>query len=141
VAIESVPASAGGRAGDRPAVRIDFGYGRTDVSSFPRAAWLRSVRTVLTTTPTERFAYLDGRGVPELHEALTDYLNRVRGTSARPENAARRGLIVQGVAQYRLSPVGPGGLIFGYATLTERAIVDGVGVLADAVADIRSPQR
>jgi GntR family transcriptional regulator / MocR family aminotransferase len=86
VAVESVPAQAGRRTGGRPAVRIDFGYGRTDVSSFPRAAWLRSVRTVLTTTPNERFAYLDGRGVPELHEALTDYLNRVRGTSTRPEN-------------------------------------------------------
>lgn len=67
-------------------VRVDFGYGRTDVSRFPRAAWLRSVRAVLTTTPNERFAYLDGRGVPELHEALCDYLNRVRGTSAVPGN-------------------------------------------------------
>jgi GntR family transcriptional regulator/MocR family aminotransferase len=65
---------------------IDFGYGRTDVSTFPRAAWLRSARTVLTTAPNDRFAYLDGRGVPELHDALTDYLNRVRGTAARPEH-------------------------------------------------------
>jgi GntR family transcriptional regulator/MocR family aminotransferase len=56
------------------------------VSTFPRAAWLRSARTVLTATPNERFGYTDGRGVPELHEALADYLNRVRGTSARPEN-------------------------------------------------------
>ncbi|MBO2446362.1 PLP-dependent aminotransferase family protein [Actinomadura barringtoniae] len=67
-------------------LRIDFGYGRTDVSQFPRAAWLRSVRTVLATAPNDRFAYLDGRGVPELHEALCDYLNRVRGTSAVPGN-------------------------------------------------------
>ncbi|MEW9553963.1 PLP-dependent aminotransferase family protein [Nonomuraea sp. NPDC050783] len=64
--------------------RVDFGYGRTDVSQFPRAAWLRSVRTVLTTTPNDRFAYLDGRGVPELHQALCEYLNRVRGTLAVP---------------------------------------------------------
>ncbi|MDL4814429.1 MocR-like pyridoxine biosynthesis transcription factor PdxR [Actinomadura opuntiae] len=71
----------------RPAARrVDFGYGRTDVSHFPRAAWLRSIRTVLTTTPNDRFAYLDGRGVPELHEALCDYLNRVRGTSSAPGN-------------------------------------------------------
>ncbi len=70
-----------------PAVRrVDFGFGRTDVSQFPRAAWLRSVRTVLTTTPNDRLAYLDGRGVPELHQALCDYLNRVRGTSADPAN-------------------------------------------------------
>jgi GntR family transcriptional regulator / MocR family aminotransferase len=32
---------------DEQAPRIDFGYGRADVSSFPRAAWLRSVRRVL----------------------------------------------------------------------------------------------
>lgn len=71
----------------QPAARkVDFGYGRTDVSQFPRAAWLRSVRTVLTTTPNDRFAYLDGRGVPELHQALCDYLNRVRGTSSTPSN-------------------------------------------------------
>ncbi|MDA0637375.1 PLP-dependent aminotransferase family protein, partial [Nonomuraea sp. MCN248] len=63
-----------------------FGYGRTDVSRFPRAAWLRSVRAVLTTTPNDRFAYLDGRGVPELREALCDYLNRVRGTSCVPDH-------------------------------------------------------
>lgn len=78
--VEAAPAA-------QPAVRrVDFGYGRTDVSQFPRAAWLRSVRTVLTTTPNDRFAYLDGRGVPELHEALCDYLNRVRGTSSAPGN-------------------------------------------------------
>jgi GntR family transcriptional regulator / MocR family aminotransferase len=85
VAVESGAVSAAA-AVSSPDFRIDFGYGRTDVSAFPRTAWLRSARTVLTTTPNDRFAYLDGRGVPELHDALTDYLNRVRGTAARPEN-------------------------------------------------------
>jgi GntR family transcriptional regulator / MocR family aminotransferase len=98
VAVEFAPASAGAQTTGRPAFAIDFGYGRTDVSAFPRAAWLRSVRTVLTTTPNERFAYLDGRGVPELHEALTGYLNRVRGTSARPENVVVCSGYGQGVA-------------------------------------------
>ncbi|MEV5741864.1 PLP-dependent aminotransferase family protein [Microbispora rosea] len=78
--------------------RIDFGYGRTDVSQFPRAAWLRSVRTVLTTTPNDRFAYLDGRGVPELRQALCDYLNRVRGTLAVPGNVVVCNGYGQGVA-------------------------------------------
>jgi GntR family transcriptional regulator/MocR family aminotransferase len=86
----SMAASAGAGSAapvTRPAARsVDFGYGRTDVSQFPRAAWLRSVRTVLTTTPNDRFAYLDGRGVPELHRALCEYLNRVRGTSCVPGN-------------------------------------------------------
>ncbi len=75
--------------------RIDFGYGRADVSQFPRAAWLRSIRRVLTEAPSERFGYLSGHGMPELREALADYLNRVRGTSARPENV----VICNGYAQ------------------------------------------
>ncbi|MEU7748916.1 PLP-dependent aminotransferase family protein [Nonomuraea sp. NPDC049158] len=75
--------------------RIDFKYSKPDVSQFPRAAWLRSIRKVLNETPNRRLAYLDGRGTAELREALADYLNRVRGTSARPENM----LVCNGFAQ------------------------------------------
>ena len=76
-------------------LRIDFRYGRPDVSAFPRAAWLRSLRTVLAHTSNERLVYLDGRGAPELRAALAEYLNRSRGTAADPENI----LIVNGFAQ------------------------------------------
>ena len=55
--------------------------------------------------------------------------------------AAGRGLRVQGVAQYRLSADGPGGLIFGYATLSESAIAEGVALLAEAVGDVRTRGR
>ena len=75
--------------------RIDFKYSRPDVSQFPRAAWLRSIRKVLNETPHLSFAYLDGRGADELRIALADYLNRVRGTCATPENM----LICNGFAQ------------------------------------------
>ncbi|WP_344239390.1 PLP-dependent aminotransferase family protein [Kribbella hippodromi] len=75
--------------------RIDFRYSRPDVSQFPRAAWLRSVRRVLNETPYDSLAYLDGRGTIELRTSLADYLNRVRGTAARPENL----LICNGFAQ------------------------------------------
>ena len=68
----------------RPAV--DFGYGRGNLAAFPRAAWLRSVRRVLTETPDERLGYLDGRGAVELRSALAAYLNRVRGTNADPRD-------------------------------------------------------
>jgi GntR family transcriptional regulator/MocR family aminotransferase len=95
VAVESTSAPAGRRDEGAPKFKVDFGYGRTDVSSFPRAAWLRSVRTVLTTTPNDRFAYHDGYGVPELREALTEYLNRVRGTSAEAGNV----IVCNGYAQ------------------------------------------
>src|SRR4029077_18125963 len=67
----------------RPA--IDLSYGRADVSSFPRAAWLRSIRAALADAPNEGFGYLSGRGVPQLRTAMAGYLNRVRGTVADPE--------------------------------------------------------
>ncbi|HEY2319996.1 MAG TPA: PLP-dependent aminotransferase family protein [Solirubrobacteraceae bacterium] len=77
----------GPRAGPaRPAGPVvDFGYGRANVGAFPRAAWLRSVRRVLTEAPDDRLGYLDGRGATELRSALAAYLNRVRGTSATRE--------------------------------------------------------
>jgi GntR family transcriptional regulator/MocR family aminotransferase len=77
----------------RPAV--DFGYGRGNLAAFPRAAWLRSVRRVLTEAPDDRLGYLDGRGAIELRSALAAYLNRVRGTLADPETI----LITNGYAQ------------------------------------------
>lgn len=65
-----------------PPFRIDFRYGRPDVSQFPRQAWLRSLRRVLNEAPNDRLSYLDHRGALELREALAGYLNRVRGTAA-----------------------------------------------------------
>jgi GntR family transcriptional regulator / MocR family aminotransferase len=74
---------------------VDFGYGRCNLAAFPRAAWLRSVRRVLTEAADERLGYLDGRGAVELRSALADYLNRVRGTNANPETI----VITNGYAQ------------------------------------------
>ena len=78
-----------------PSITIDFGYGRADVANFPRAAWLRSIRRVLTEAPNDRFGYPSGAGLPELRQALADYLNRVRGTVARPDDI----VICNGYAQ------------------------------------------
>ncbi len=78
-----------------PRAVVDFGYGRGDLASFPRAAWLRSVRRVLTEAPADRFGYLDGRGALELRTALAAYLNRVRGTRADPDTI----LITNGYGQ------------------------------------------
>jgi GntR family transcriptional regulator/MocR family aminotransferase len=74
---------------------VDFGYGRANIPAFPRAAWLRSVRTVLTETPDERLGYLDGHGTIELRQALAEYLNRVRATAAVADNV----VITNGYAQ------------------------------------------
>ena len=78
-----------------PEIRINFAYGRPDVTQFPRAVWLRSVRRVLDDAPNDRLTYLDRRGAPELRVALAAYLNRVRGTTADGE----RIVVCNGFAQ------------------------------------------
>jgi GntR family transcriptional regulator/MocR family aminotransferase len=93
--VNAEPSSERARPTDYKPPRIDFRYSRPDVSQFPRAAWLRSIRRVLNEAPHLSFAYLDGRGTLELREALADYLNRVRGTSAKAEDM----LICNGFAQ------------------------------------------
>jgi GntR family transcriptional regulator/MocR family aminotransferase len=85
VAAGPAPTAAALRPAGEPKPAIDLSYGRADVSSFPRAAWLRSIRGALTDAPNEVFGYLTGRGVPQLRTALAGYLNRVRGTVAEPD--------------------------------------------------------
>jgi GntR family transcriptional regulator/MocR family aminotransferase len=48
---------------------------------------------------------------------------------------------VVGVSPYRLAPVGTGGLIFGYANLSERAIADGVARIAAAIRTLATDRR
>ena len=54
------------------------------------------------------------------------------------EAAARRGVAAHGLARYHLAGRGRAALLFGYATLSERTIVEAVETLADAIADVRS---
>src|SRR5229473_299176 len=78
--------------------RIDLSYGRADVSSFPRAAWLRAIRGALASAPNDLFGYLAGSGVPQLRTAIADYLNRVRGTLAQPDQIVICTGYAQGIA-------------------------------------------
>jgi GntR family transcriptional regulator / MocR family aminotransferase len=77
---------------------IDFSPCRADVSHFPRTAWLRSVRRVLRDASDEQLRAVGGRGAPALHHALAEYLNRVRGTSARPDDVVICTGYAQGIA-------------------------------------------
>ena len=86
------------RAEREPKPEIDLSYGRADVSSFPRAAWLRAIRGALADAPNEVFGYLTGRGLPQLRTSLADYLNRVRGTVAEPDHVVICTGYAQGVA-------------------------------------------
>ena len=78
---------ANGQA-DAPALtpRYDFRPSVPDVSTFPRAAWLRSLREAVTTIPDADLGYGDKRGVDALREALAEYLGRVRGVVAERAN-------------------------------------------------------
>jgi GntR family transcriptional regulator/MocR family aminotransferase len=64
--------------------RYDFRPTLPDVSTFPRAAWLRSLREALKTMDDADFDYGDPRGVEALRTALADYLGRVRGVVGDP---------------------------------------------------------
>ncbi|HEY8546806.1 MAG TPA: PLP-dependent aminotransferase family protein [Acidimicrobiales bacterium] len=91
--------SASGRSGpvpDRP--RYDFKYCQPDVSQFPRRAWLRSLRHAVHGATDEQLSYSAGHGAPELRQAVADYLNRARGTLARPEQVVVCSGFTQGVA-------------------------------------------
>jgi GntR family transcriptional regulator / MocR family aminotransferase len=97
VATGSAPPAAPPRPALEPKPEIDLSYGRADVSSFPRAAWLRAIRGALADAPNDVFGYLTGRGVPQLRTALADYLNRVRGTVAEPDQMVISTGYAQGV--------------------------------------------
>jgi len=67
--------------------RFDFRPSVPDVSTFPRAAWLRSLREAVTTMLDTDLAYGDANGVDALRIALAEYLGRVRGVSGGPAPA------------------------------------------------------
>jgi GntR family transcriptional regulator/MocR family aminotransferase len=65
------------------AYRLDPGL--PDLAGFPRDRWLRSLRAAWRQAPIDAVDYPDPRGVPALRETLADYLGRVRGAAADPE--------------------------------------------------------
>jgi GntR family transcriptional regulator/MocR family aminotransferase len=64
----------------------EFSPGLPDLAGFPRDRWIRSLRSAWRETALDAVGYGDPRGVPELREALADYLGRVRGAAADPEH-------------------------------------------------------
>jgi GntR family transcriptional regulator / MocR family aminotransferase len=80
------PETAALTASASPSMRFDFRPSVPDVSLFPRAAWLRSLREALAAATDADLGYGDPRGVVALRSALADYLGRVRGVVADPEH-------------------------------------------------------
>jgi GntR family transcriptional regulator/MocR family aminotransferase len=152
-AVNAGPVPATTSLTDASAYRINFGYGRPDVTQFPRQTWLRSLRRVLNEAPSERLSYLDHRGAPELREALAAYLNRVRGTAANPERMVVCSGFAQGFALIARALKARGGTtiamedpgqteardtaaVFGLRTVP--VPVDGSGILVEALARTRA---
>ncbi|WP_433260010.1 PLP-dependent aminotransferase family protein [Actinosynnema sp. CS-041913] len=74
---------------------LDLSPGVPDLAAFPRAAWLRAERAVLTRTGAADLGYGDPRGLPWLRAELAARLARVRGVRADPDDI----IVVAGVAQ------------------------------------------
>ena len=78
-----------------PSFPYHFHPGLPDLAGFPRDRWLRSLRAAWRQAPIDAVGYPDPRGVPQLRQALADYLGRVRGAAAEPEQV----LVCTGFAQ------------------------------------------
>jgi GntR family transcriptional regulator / MocR family aminotransferase len=69
----------------RAAAVIDFRPSVPELSTFPRAAWLRATRTALQTLPDRYLGYTNPLGLRQLRIAVADYLGRVRGVVAESD--------------------------------------------------------
>jgi GntR family transcriptional regulator / MocR family aminotransferase len=69
-----------------PSFAYYFHPGLPDLAGFPRDRWLRSLRAAWRESPLGAVGYGDPRGVPRLRDVLGEYLARVRGAAADPEN-------------------------------------------------------
>ncbi|MGH3431708.1 MAG: PLP-dependent aminotransferase family protein, partial [Thermocrispum sp.] len=75
--------------------RVDLAPGVPDLAAFPRAAWLRAERTVVTAAAATAFGYGDPRGVEPLRTAVAAWVARYRGVRVDPDDV----LVVSGFAQ------------------------------------------
>jgi GntR family transcriptional regulator / MocR family aminotransferase len=95
----------------------------------------RRRRDALLAALSRRLPWLEPTGVSAgLH--LVTWLPPGLDEAAVVEEAARAGVGIEGVTPYRISHPGPGGLIFGYATVSEQAIAEGVDILAGVIAGL-----
>ena len=79
-----------------PPPQYDFRPGLPDLATFPRAAWLRSLREALASMREADFGYTDPHGTEALRLGLGDYLGRVRGVVSDAERVVITSGWVQG---------------------------------------------
>lgn len=66
-------------------IRYDFRIGAPDLSLFPKSLWLKATGKALAAMQSDDFGYHDRHGALPLRIALADYLGRVRGVVATPD--------------------------------------------------------
>jgi GntR family transcriptional regulator/MocR family aminotransferase len=99
--VAGVEVTGGATAGDRTIAagyHVDFTPGCPDLSSFPRAAWLRALRQGLAVTPSDAFGYVAPEGYPACRAEVSSYLRRTRGVIADPDSIVICGGVTQGIA-------------------------------------------
>lgn len=88
--VASLPASGSPparRTLEPPAVfRYDLRPGQADFHAFPRARWKAALVQAVRELPDIRLTYAGHRGVPELRNALAEYLARMRGVVVAPDH-------------------------------------------------------
>lgn len=145
----------------KPRTMHGLGPGAVEFAEFPRGPWVAAARRALAVAPPAMFGYGDPLGRMELRTALAEYLARVRGVRAEPENIVitsgfYNGLTVLAHAlrslQVHTTAVEGYGLDLYRATLTdvgmnipplgvddEGACVEGLVAMSDAGAVLLTP--
>jgi GntR family transcriptional regulator/MocR family aminotransferase len=93
--------------------RVDLSPGVPDLGAFPRTAWLRAERHVLSDLPAPALGYGDPAGAWPLRAAVANWLARTRGVQVPPAAV----LVVAGVAQ-------------ALSLLAQVLVQDGINVVA-----------
>jgi GntR family transcriptional regulator/MocR family aminotransferase len=144
-ATHTAPEPAAGA--DTAPPRYDFRIGAPDLSLFPKSLWLKATGRALAAMEPAQFGYEDRHGVLALRMALADYLGRVRGIIASPDqiminsgfeqgrNLAAKALHRAGITRIAIENPGYTNLAPLKASGLELAHipVDAEGVIVDAI--------
>jgi GntR family transcriptional regulator/MocR family aminotransferase len=68
-----------------PSVAVDFRYGPTALDDFPRQIWRRQLSRAARETTAPHLDYGAPAGLPELREAIAEYLTHSRAVDCRPD--------------------------------------------------------
>ena len=79
------------------AIRYDLRPAIPDLALFPRKSWLKSMRVALGQMPNESLGYEGRYGTEWLRRVLAEYLGRVRGVVAEPDQI----IVTSGFAEAR----------------------------------------